>query len=1285
MTSLLVSSFPVPPIALAAPTVRVSLIIERLEDLDGIDDFDDPEFYALVSINGGDFVQQGPPEDEDRLLFPNWRFSADVDYATTTSVPITIEIWDDDSFVTGGDDWVDIDPTGGRALNLSVNLAPCAITGDTSGRCQETLVVQGTEENHARMDFRVEVQFSNSPGLKISCLHNPIWPQGGDAVTITAETFDNTFAANPADIEIYVNNQTTATINGTGVTTLASALTAPAAGSTFFYGCLARDGADIAWSGWKVAHVGIPSIGRAVPIVYTGPRENRIDIVFMPDADTYAGVNDAQFLADIEDLLQQVFHREGFVLENQARLNFWLARDPGDTDGTLTDCTNLSPPANWDADYSFADSGAIVHNDPHRDCASSSSRIFGGEIERDATTGALIATAAGARVFLHEMGHSPFGLADEYPPDGGYFETAEFPNVYDNLIDCQSDPLATFPDSCQVISTTTTLPATTWYRLDRSSFTSDLMLSNGEPQQADLRRIRWLFDQVASGSAQALTDTQLGTLSASLAQVGGPNDPVPALDLNDPTKALFVRLAFNQQEQVSLDASGMFIGKSHTRRGDPPLLRVRLLDVQSTLLEEYNAWDPRWQFLEQADGTEGMVINPDSVGRFILPFYPRLKFMELWDARTNEFLTRVDLENAAVRGFCEQTPNDSDCLNYPFSKRVTKDLVSLYTLDEGIGAIINDVAGTNKPLNLVIADPGAVQWTTGGLTILRPTSIQSREPATKLLTAAQQNNEITIEGWINPANINQAGPARIATFSSSATLSNFTLGQGRFGNQPSDLYDVRLRTTDTSADGRPSLVTPAGILTTELTHVLYTRDRNGVAKVYINGELKATRTVGGDFSNWDSTAHLALAAEVDRSLPWLGEYQLVAFYGRALTEAEVQQNYDAGPSGYDEPPTSRLNEDLYGYDYEIWTNPAAPRAESTIELGTIIHRDGGKAVLNDVKVRFFDGDPEQGGSEIGEATVDRLSPRWYAISSGVDWVPAVPGVYTIYAVIDPDDVIPEDNEGNNVLRRRITVLEPAVDSVAPRVERFTIDDGAIETEDPSVTLEAVASDPEPGSGVADLLFIEYEYRNDVGDWTPVQNSGWLPYDAEPLIREWTMTLPSGIRYFQAWARDGAGNISHYPYWSTINYLPPVAGVQKDEVRVYRYNLNVGDKMTVRLEPISGDPDLYIWAPDSDDGRSPWVSNLRNAVDEITLVAPVTGEYQIEVFGYTAATYRLIIDIATAQAAPQAALADEHGGIDPTKAMLYAPLVPVGSRPPATFLGLIEPAVSSRIYLPMVRR
>ncbi|MGD8613385.1 MAG: hypothetical protein PVI93_20380, partial [Desulfobacterales bacterium] len=235
--------------------------------------------------------------------------------------------------------------------------------------------------------------------------------------------------------------------------------------------------------------------------------------------------------------------------------------------------------------------------------------------------------------------------------------------------------------------------------------------------------------------------------------------------------------------------------------------------------------------------------------------------------------------------------------------RTTDGLVALYTFRAGTGRTVFDVAplsSADTPLDLWI-DPATTHWIEGGgLAVDSPTLIMSAAPAAKIIEACRQSNEITVEAWIRPDDTEQDGPARIVTLSKDLTNRNFTLGQGRWGDQPKNLYDVRLRTKRTTAtrpklvsNGRPSLSSPVGSLSGALQHVVYTRDQAGNARIYIDGFKVAATTVDGDFSNWDNGMPLALASELTGDRPWLGEYYLVAIYSRALNASEVRQNFMA--------------------------------------------------------------------------------------------------------------------------------------------------------------------------------------------------------------------------------------------------------------------------------------------------------------------------------------------------------------------------------------------------------
>lgn len=227
--------------------------------------------------------------------------------------------------------------------------------------------------------------------------------------------------------------------------------------------------------------------------------------------------------------------------------------------------------------------------------------------------------------------------------------------------------------------------------------------------------------------------------------------------------------------------------------------------------------------------------------------------------------------------------------------RVSSGLQILYDFSSTEGDVVRDRSGTGDAYDLNIADSNAVKRTAGGLQILKPTIMASEKAPRQLIEAVRASSEITIEAWIQAKDTKQAGPARLITLSKNSNERNFTLGQD------GDKIDVRLRTNKTSTNGLPSVATRGSSFTTKLTHVVYTRQKNGTTRIYQNGQLVVEKKVAGDFSNWDQSLNLALVDEHSGGRPWLGTLHLVAIYDRALSVKEVTKNLTAGAAGKPSP------------------------------------------------------------------------------------------------------------------------------------------------------------------------------------------------------------------------------------------------------------------------------------------------------------------------------------------------------------------------------------------------
>jgi len=142
-----------------------------------------------------------------------------------------------------------------------------------------------------------------------------------------------------------------------------------------------------------------------------------------------------------------------------------------------------------------------------------------------------------------------------------------------------------------------------------------------------------------------------------------------------------------------------------------------------------------------------------------------------------------------------------------------------------------------------------------------------------------------------PGNVTQED-ARIVSYSGSTMSRNFTMGQQLYN------YEFAGRSTATSADGGPRLSTDddAERLQASLQHVVMTFDPVNGRRIYVNGEFTGDvdGAGGGTLGDWDNSFAFVLGNEVSGDRQWQGVIRLVAIHNRALTQPQVEQNFDAG-------------------------------------------------------------------------------------------------------------------------------------------------------------------------------------------------------------------------------------------------------------------------------------------------------------------------------------------------------------------------------------------------------
>ena len=224
--------------------------------------------------------------------------------------------------------------------------------------------------------------------------------------------------------------------------------------------------------------------------------------------------------------------------------------------------------------------------------------------------------------------------------------------------------------------------------------------------------------------------------------------------------------------------------------------------------------------------------------------------------------------------------------------RSEANLVAKYEFKSGTGTTAFDTSGVSPSADLMFT--GNVSWVGGwGINIAAGGKAQATTATSaKVASMIQSTGEFSIEAWVAPANVAQTS-AWIVSYSGSDTTRNTTLGQAAMS------WTASTRSDKTTANGNKTLLTTDAAkfpVQAALQHVVLTYTPTDGQKVYVNGVDTGTKdtAAGGSLASWDNTFALVLGAEANGKDQWLGVIKFVAIHNRALTAAQVTQNYTAG-------------------------------------------------------------------------------------------------------------------------------------------------------------------------------------------------------------------------------------------------------------------------------------------------------------------------------------------------------------------------------------------------------
>jgi hypothetical protein len=405
----------------------------------------------------------------------------------------------------------------------------------------------------------------------------------------------------------------------------------------------------------------------------------------------------------------------------------------------------------------------------------------------------------------------------------------------------------------------------------------------------------WLAD--SSACAQILTTWianwagATGAGSATQVQLTAPVDQTVGQSLNFPA-------AYTDYQNTVYTLTSRYCVRCHSSTADPSVQQSPYF-ADPTLTTAYPAAIPKIDFTACAGngGNNGGTCGTNS------RFYQRLLTDKhnCWDNCAQDsalMLTQIQAFAAML------TPSSIDPA-LVVSKAITlsqgtiasgasrydADTIAKYEFQSVVNNTTFDTSGIDPSADLTIS--GNVTLAGGwGINVGAGGKAQATTSASaKIFNYIQATGEFSVEAWVAPALV-AVNNSYMVSYSGGDTTRNFTLAQT---NQD---YDFMLRASGTGLNGMPQLQTPDAALALQasLQHVVLTYDSVNGRQIYVNGVSvgPADAQKGGTISNWDNTFALVLGNEVSSDRSWQGLIKFVAIHSRAMTAAQVMQNFNAG-------------------------------------------------------------------------------------------------------------------------------------------------------------------------------------------------------------------------------------------------------------------------------------------------------------------------------------------------------------------------------------------------------
>ena len=251
--------------------------------------------------------------------------------------------------------------------------------------------------------------------------------------------------------------------------------------------------------------------------------------------------------------------------------------------------------------------------------------------------------------------------------------------------------------------------------------------------------------------------------------------------------------------------------------------------------------------------------------------------------------------------------------------RAMDSLIAMFILSQREHNSIPDFSWHGDPIDLNILDTlSVVETDNGALKITTPNELVSLPQFNnKISEACKYTDEISIECWLKTSKYIRSETTTILSFGNDSSTAFSLNCQASPEDIEKIIYSVNLSTRTTNQQGYPSFLSEISLFPDVLNHIVFSHERSGAEKFYINGKLVAEGYRPSGFEKWNETYTLIVANDQDRQKPWLGELYMCSIYNTALDIHDVSSNYIASPFAQNNFILNSTN-----YQMELSPNPA---------------------------------------------------------------------------------------------------------------------------------------------------------------------------------------------------------------------------------------------------------------------------------------------------------------------------------------------------------------------------